>query len=132
LRDFILKQLNKALNLSYILDINSFSVKLNAYLELHNMNQADFSRASLISEATVSRLCRYRKNGSRRPIYRHDTIWSIVIIFNLNEADRQELFDLAFPQEAVLRILSETNCSLQEIDEILYELNLPTINKSNK
>ena len=131
MRDKILKILNEKLDLTDILNKNSLPEKIHFYMDRCGIKtQATLARKSFVSPATVNRMCKYLVADEPRIIHDYVTVWSISMALKLSDEERYELFCIANPREAILRILEPYRLSLDEFDAVLNELNLNTLNKN--
>lgn len=97
-------------------------------LDSRNWTQADLSRASGISKSTITR---YLNQDQRAKKYRIkiETIFALGLALSLSEEKMMELIHIAFPEFSVWKMALDEGYSVQELEEALYDENLPPLLK---
>ena len=102
--------------------------KVNNYMLERNIGITGLARESGQSRSTINRMVSF-KDAKEAPSYRHShkTIMAVALALHLNLEQTQELFEIAFPEQVVWREATEKGWSIEELDDRLDALNLPTI-----
>lgn len=98
---------------------------LFGHMALRGWSPARLARASGQSKATISRLLNFAGDPAYRPALR--TVQAISLALKLTLEQRRELFYTAFPEFRVWDEATEKSCTVDETNDLLYDMGLPLL-----
>lgn len=90
-------------------------------------SDAELARKSYLSKTTIHRIIKNKDH--RGNIYRTsvEAVAALVIAFQLNDEEANELFHAAFPQFVVWKEARDKHYSIEETNDLLYDRGLPVL-----
>ena len=105
----------------------TLSELVNKYLDRYGWNFAELARKSYLSKTTIHRIITnkdHRGNTYRTSV---EAVAALVIAFQLNDEEANELFHAAFPQFQVWKVARDKHYSIEETNDLLYDRGLPVL-----
>ena len=105
----------------------TFSELVCYHLDRLGWNYADLSEESHVSKTTICRIVSnldHRGNTYRTSV---EAVAALVIAFQLNDEEANELFHAAFPQFLVWKEARDKHYSIEETNDLLYDRGLPVL-----
>ena len=97
------------------------------YLDRYGWSYAELARKSYLSKTTIHRIITnkdHRGNTYRTSV---EAVAALVIAFQLNDEEANELFHAAFPQFWVWKEAKDKHYSIEETNNLLYDRDLPVL-----
>ena len=97
------------------------------YRDMLGWSDAELARKSYLSKTTIHRIIKNKDH--RGNIYRTsvEAVAALVIAFQLNDEEANELFHAAFPQFWVWKEARDKHYSIAETNDLLYDRGLPVL-----
>ena len=97
------------------------------YRDMLGWSDAELARKSYLSKTTIHRIIKNKDH--RGNIYRTsvEAVAALVIAFQLNDEEANELFHAAFPQFVVWKEARDKHYSIEETNDLLYDRGLPVL-----
>ena len=105
----------------------TLSELVNKYLDRYGWNFAELARKSHLSKTTIHRIIKnkdHRGNTYRTSV---EAVAALVIAFQLNDEEANELFHAAFPQFWVWKEAKDKHYSIEETNDLLYDRGFPVL-----
>ena len=104
-----------------------FSELVCKYRDMFGWSSAELARKSYLSKTTIHRIIKNKDH--RGNIYRTsvEAVAALVIAFQLNDEEANELFHAAFPQFVVWKEARDKHYSIEETNDLLYDRGLPVL-----
>ena len=104
-----------------------FSELVCKYLDRYGWSYAELARKSYLSKTTIHRII--TNNDHRGNTYRTsvEAVAALVIAFQLNDEESNELFHAAFPQFWVWKEARDKHYSIEETNDLLFERGFPVL-----
>ena len=99
------------------------------YLDRYGWSYAELARKSYLSKTTIHRIITnkdHRGNTYRTSV---EAVAALVIAFQLNDEEANELFHAAFPQFQVWKEARDKHLSVTDTNALLAEKKLPLLTK---
>ena len=105
----------------------TFSEKVLYYAELKGPEQKDLVKRSGLSKSTVSHI--FNNYSSKGAAYTpsNNAVLAVSIGLGLTASEKDELFDIAFPQNKLLGEQWGKKLTIDDANDILYENKLPLL-----
>ena len=97
------------------------------YRDMLGWSDAELARKSYLSKTTIHRIIKnkdHRGNTYRTSV---EAVAALVIAFQLNDEEANELFHAAFPQFLVWKEARDKHYSIEETNDLLYDRGLPVL-----
>ena len=97
------------------------------YLDRYGWSYAELARKSYLSKTTIHRIITnkdHRGNTYRTSV---EAVAALVIAFQLNDEEANELFHAAFPQFWVWKEARDKHYSIVETNDLLFERGFPVL-----
>ena len=97
------------------------------YLDRYGWSYAELARKSYLSKTTIHRIITnkdHRGNTYRTSV---EAVAALVIAFQLNDEEANELFHAAFPQFWVWKEARDKHYSIEETNDLLFERGFPVL-----
>ena len=97
------------------------------YRDMLGWSDAELARKSYLSKTTIHRIVKnkdHRGNTYRTSV---EAVAALVIAFQLNDEEANELFHTAFPQFVVWKEARDKHYSIEETNDLLYDRGLPVL-----
>ena len=104
-----------------------FSELVCKYLDRYGWSYAELARKSYLSKTTIHRIITnkdHRGNTYRTSV---EAVAALVIAFQLNDEESNELFHAAFPQFWVWKEARDKHYSIEETNDLLFERGFPVL-----
>ena len=104
-----------------------FSELVCKYLDRYGWSYAELARKSYLSKTTIHRIITnkdHRGNTYRTSV---EAVAALVIAFQLNDEEANELFHAAFPQFWVWKEARDKHYSIEETNDLLFERGFPVL-----
>ena len=104
-----------------------FSELVCKYRDMFGWSSAELARKSYLSNTTIHRIIKnkdHRGNTYRTSV---EAVAALVIAFQLNDEEANELFHAAFPQFWVWKEAKDKHYSIEETNDLLYDRGLPVL-----
>ena len=104
-----------------------FSELVCKYLDRYGWSYAELARKSYLSKTTIHRIITnkdHRGNTYRTSV---EAVAALVIAFQLNDEEANELFHAAFPQFWVWKEARGKHYSIEETNDLLFEHGFPVL-----
>ena len=104
-----------------------FSELVCKYLDRYGWSYAELARKSYLSKTTIHRIITnkdHRGNTYRTSV---EAVAALVIAFQLNDEESNELFHAAFPQFWVWKEARDKHYSIEETNDLLFERGFPEL-----
>ena len=104
-----------------------FSELVCKYRDMLGWSDAELARKSYLSKTTIHRIV--KNNDHRGNTYRTsvEAVAALVIAFQLNDEEANELFHAAFPQFLVWKEARDKHYSIEDTNDLLYDRGLPVL-----
>ena len=106
-----------------------FSELVCKYRDMFGWSSAELARKSYLSNTTIHRIIKnkdHRGNTYRTSV---EAVAALVIAFQLNDEEANELFHAAFPQFQVWKEARDKHLSVTDTNALLAEKKLPLLTK---
>ena len=97
------------------------------YLDRYRWSYAELARKSYLSKTTIHRIITnkdHRGNTYRTSL---EVVAALVIAFQLNDEEANELFHAAFPQFRIWKEARDKHYSIEETNDLLYAKGFPVL-----
>ena len=97
------------------------------YRDMLGWSDAELARKSYLSKTTIHRIVKnkdHRGNTYRTSV---EAVAALVIAFQLNDEEANELFHAAFPQFLVWKKAKDKHYSIEDTNDLLYDRGLPVL-----
>ena len=97
------------------------------YRDMLGWSDAELARKSYLSKTTIHRIIKnkdHRGNTYRTSV---EAVAALVIAFQLNDEEANELFHAAFPQFWVWKEARDKHYSIEETNDLLFERGFPVL-----
>ena len=97
------------------------------YLDRYGWSYAELARKSYLLKTTIHRIITnkdHRGNTYRTSV---EAVAALVIAFQLNDEEANELFHAAFPQFWVWKEARDKHYSIEETNDLLFERGFPVL-----
>ena len=97
------------------------------YRDMLGWSDAELARKSYLSNTTIHRIIKnkdHRGNTYRTSV---EAVAALVIAFQLNDEEANELFHAAFPQFLVWKKAKDKHYSIEDTNDLLYDRGLPVL-----
>ena len=104
-----------------------FSELVCKYWDMLGWSDAELARKSYLSKTTIHRIIKnkdHRGNTYRTSV---EAVAALVIAFQLNDEEANELFHAAFPQFQVWKVARDKHYSIEETNDLLYDRGFPVL-----
>ena len=104
-----------------------FSELVCKYLDRYGWSYAELARKSYLSKTTIHRIITnkdHRGNTYRTSV---EAVAALVIAFQLNDEEANELFHAAFPQFWVWKEARDKHYAIEETNDLLFERGFPVL-----
>ena len=104
-----------------------FSKLVCKYRDMLGWSDAELARKSYLSKTTIHRIVKnkdHRGNTYRTSV---EAVAALVIAFQLNDEEANELFLAAFPQFLVWKEARDKHYSIEDTNDLLYDRGLPVL-----
>ena len=104
-----------------------FSELVCKYRDMLGWSDAELARKSYLSKTTIHRIITnkdHRGNTYRTSV---EAVAALVIAFQLNDEESNELFHAAFPQFWVWKEARDKHYSIEETNDLLFERGFPVL-----
>ena len=104
-----------------------FSELVCKYRDMFGWSSAELARKSYLSKTTIHRIIKnkdHRGNTYRTSV---EAVAALVIAFQLNDEEANELFHAAFPQFLVWKEARDKHYSIEDTNDLLYDRDLPVL-----
>ena len=105
----------------------TFSELVCKYRDMLGWSDAELARKSYLSKTTIHRIITnkdHRGNTYRTSV---EAVAALVIAFQLNDEEANELFHAAFPQFWVWKEARDKHYSIEETNDLLFERGFPVL-----
>ena len=109
------------------LENKTFGELVCRYRDMLGWSDAELARKSYLSKTTIHRIIKnkdHRGNTYRTSV---EAVAALVIAFQLNDEEANELFHAAFPQFLVWKEARDKHYSIEETNDLLYDRGLPVL-----
>ena len=104
-----------------------FSDLVCKYRDMFGWSSAELARKSYLSNTTIHRIIKNKEHRGNTYRTSVEAVAALVIAFQLNDEESNELFHAAFPQFWVWKEARDKHYSIEETNDLLFERGFPVL-----